>query len=329
MAPNDRATQQSTNPHVSDSGLGDDLRSFLGDASPAPAKSPRVRDLRPTFRAVPGSNPGLPGTKAFAPHRSDSRASGRPGRPARARLDRAPAAVARADDSEGRNVALQPANGSGTAAECTAEPTDARPGGRGVRGRLGRKASQAVRAGSKTRGAGDEATIGTKTRGAKGKSAKADGVEDKSAPKYVPTEAERQDARRLFREIGQRFNQNRKKSKTAAYTAYRHDLMENMDTLIMGGATDLKEITVMITNLEQYTRETEAESTETPATILGRWLRMDAAEIAELEKGSVVAVGEVEEEVEEEAEEEESGEQIDELDSSADPADDGDSEAVS
>ena len=99
----------------------------------------------------------------------------------------------------------------------------------------------------------------------------------------VPTETERADARRLFREIGERFNDNRKKSKTAAYSGYRHDLMANLDTLVMGGALDLKDATTIITNLEQYTKETEAESTETPATILGRWLRMDASEIAGLE----------------------------------------------
>jgi hypothetical protein len=106
-------------------------------------------------------------------------------------------------------------------------------------------------------------------------------------PRLVPTETERSDARRLFREIGETFNRNRKKSKTAAYAAFRHDLMANLDTLIMGGALDLKEATAIITNLEQYTKETETESTETPATILGRWLRMDATEVAELEAGAV------------------------------------------
>ena len=135
--------------------------------------------------------------------------------------------------------------------------------------------------------------------------------------RLVPTEEQRADARHLFREIGETFNVNRKKSKTAAYAAYRHDLMANLDTLIMGGAIDLKEVTTVITNLEQYTKETEAESTETPATVLGRWLRMDASEVAGLEVGAPVA------------EEEESGEEIDELDAAADPADDGDSEAIS
>jgi hypothetical protein len=84
--------------------------------------------------------------------------------------------------------------------------------------------------------------------------------------------------------------------------------MDNMDVLIMGGAIDLKEVTSVITGLEQYTKETEAESTETPATILGRWLRMDAAEIASLVVASDEAVEEleVEGEIEPELEEDES-----------------------
>jgi hypothetical protein len=132
-------------------------------------------------------------------------------------------------------------------------------------------------------------------------------VEPKAAaPRViVPTESERSNATRLFRQIGKTFNENRKKSKTAAYAAYRHDLMENLDTLIMGGAIDLKEVTTVITNLEQYTKETEAESTETPATILGRWLRMSVEEAAGLE---VAAVEEPVEELDEEL-----GEEIDEL----------------
>lgn len=72
----------------------------------------------------------------------------------------------------------------------------------------------------------------------------------------------------------------------------------------MGGAVELKELTALITNLEQYTKETEAESTETPATVLGRWLRMSPAEIAELEARRPAA--------EEEPEEEEGDEESDE-----------------
>jgi len=83
--------------------------------------------------------------------------------------------------------------------------------------------------------------------------------------------------------------------------------MANLDTLVMGGALDLKDATTIITNLEQYTKETEAESTETPATILGRWLRMDASEIAGLEvpvEEEVGSIGANEEEGEDEGVEE-------------------------
>jgi hypothetical protein len=132
--------------------------------------------------------------------------------------------------------------------------------------------------------------------------------EPKSQPKLIPTENERASATRLFREIGQRFNENRKKSKTAAYAGFRHDLMDNLDKLVMGGAIDLKEVTSIITNLEQYTKETEAEATETPATILGRWLRMDAAEVAGLVPVEEVVEAEENLEVEEVEEvEEETG----------------------
>lgn len=129
-----------------------------------------------------------------------------------------------------------------------------------------------------------------------------------TATRLLPTESERADARRLFREIGERFNVNRKKSKTAAYSGYRHDLMANLDTLVMGGALDLKDATTIITNLEQYTKETEAESTDTPATILGKWLRMDASEIGDLESPVVEAPGEEVVELEEDVESEESAE---------------------
>jgi len=105
--------------------------------------------------------------------------------------------------------------------------------------------------------------------------------------------------------------------------------MANLDTLVMGGALDLKDATTIITNLEQYTKETEAESTETPATVLGRWLRMEPGEIGELE---VPVASNVDEDVDETAADEtsgvddvESGEEVDELDSAADPLHAGDS----
>ena len=294
---NDRTTSKQISPNLPDSGLGDDLRSFLGDPSSTSTK-PRTRNLRATFRPVPT---GFPGTRAFSPRRADRGEAGAARPAARSRLDRAPAAAARADNPARRRAALQPAERPSPTSQQPAQPADAGSGGGRVRGRVGRKPDQAVAAGG----------VPGRGKAAKDKPVKASGADDadaldstqladKSAPKYVPTETERARATNLFREIGERFNQNRKKSKASAYAAYRHDLMANLDTLIMGGAIDLKEVTTVVTNLEQYTKETEAESTETPATILGRWLRMEPGEVAELEKGAIVEEEVVEEEVEDE-----------------------------
>ena len=315
----DRATSQQNNPNIPDAGLGDDLRSFL--AKPVSDKPARNRNLLPTFRVIPGDqvsagpapDPGFPGTRSFAPsrsasvpapHRLDLRAAGRDSQSARQWLDHTSKVAPSPDDPAGRGAAVLAAGGA-TAPVGSAQPAAEGGAGRRLRGRP---------AGSKTGGGKKkkqiEASLPLPKAIAKLIPKDAGGP---TPPRVlVPTETERADARRLFREIGERFNDNRKKSKTAAYSGYRHDLMANLDTLVMGGALDLKDATTIITNLEQYTKETEAESTETPATILGRWLRMDASELAGLE----VSV------------EEESGEEVNELEPLPDPADNGDSEAV-
>lgn len=87
-------------------------------------------------------------------------------------------------------------------------------------------------------------------------------------------------ARNLFREIGARFNENRRKSKATAYERYQHDLMENMDTLVLGGVIELKEITATITNLEQYMRDNTGDQGKSQAQLLAEWLRVPVADIA-------------------------------------------------
>ncbi len=280
----DRSTRDSISAFLSDTGSGPSVRPVPDDAD----RPARIRNLRATFRPTPGggigsaladADPGFPGTRAFGAtlpsHSSDGRASGGTLQSTPERNDGAPALGARADVAARRNATIQAAIDRAIG-QRTALPADARPDGGGIRRRIGRppgsgkKKEKPVKA---VKPAPLPAAI-------KKLVPKTD--EPKISPKLIPTESERQDARRLFREIGQRFNDNRKKSKTAAYAGFRHDLMDNLDTLVMGGAIDLKEATTIITNLEQYTRETEQESTETPATILGRWLRMDAAEVAGL-----------------------------------------------
>ena len=308
---NDNSTAKRTHPDLSDNGLGDDLRSFLAE----PAKPARTRNLRPTFRATPST--GFPGTTAFQAHRLDSRANGSDRGAARVRPVGQSADTQGSDPAPGRRTALQQA-GSGSSTVGTAIPADTGAATGKVRGRGSEGARTAGEARSSTAGRrGRPPGSGKKGQPVENKPLplpaaikKLVGISDATpaAPKIIPTEEQRADARRLFREIGQKFNENRKKSKTAAYAGYRHDLMDNMDVLIMGGAIDLKEVTSVITGLEQYTKETEAESTETPATILGRWLRMDAAEIASLVVASDEAVEEleVEGEIEPELEEDES-----------------------
>jgi hypothetical protein len=322
----DRATEQSISAFLSEPGGSPSVRSVSDDAD----RPARKRQLRVTFRTAPsagdpGSDPGFPGTRTFAPHRPDRREAGGTVAGAGIRIDEAPADRESPDDLARRDSAILE-TGPAAAAVGASEPAAARAGGRGVRGR-GSEGARTTVGSADRRGAS-----GARGRPKKEKSTQASiplpAAIKKLVPKtepttppastrIAPTESERADARRLFREIGQRFNLNRKKSKTAAYAAFRHDLMDNLDTLIMGGALDLKEATTIITNLEQYTRETEQESTETPATILGRWLRMEPGEVVGLEPAAV-----------EEVVEEESGEEIDELEPLPDPADNGNSEAV-
>ncbi len=329
----DRTNRQQTGADLSDGGLGADLLDFPSQPAaagkPEPKSEPRPergaesrakRQLRATFRSAPdsGGDPGFPGTKSFsiAARRPDSGAPGRTVQSAPAGNDDASTSPARANDLEGWRASIQQA-GADARAVGAAVAADQGPEGGRVRGRRAGRPPAAATAAEKKPAKGGP-PIPAAIKKLIPKTEPADG--SSASPRIAPTEAQCADARRLFREIGQRFNENRKKSKTAAYAGYRHDLMDNMDTLIMGGAIDLKEVTSVITGLEQYTKETEAESTETPATILGRWLRMDAAEVAELEP----AVETAEEEIEEE-----SGEEVDELDAATDPGHAGDGHAVS
>ena len=318
----DRTTRESISAFLSDAGSSESVRSFLGDSA-STDKPIRTRQLRATFRPVPtgdgsvvigtdftsASDPGFPGTRAFAPRSADRRAAGGTVGGEGIGLDQAPADSSSADTSARRDATVQAAIDRAIGKRA-GESAGTRAAGGRVRGRRGPSGAKSVAVG----------TAGGRPKKEKSASArpalpaaikklvpKSDSSASASAPRVAPTEAQRADARRLFREIGQRFNENRKKSKTAAYAGYRHDLMDNMDTLIMGGAIDLKEVTTVITGLEQYTKETEAESTETPATILGRWLRMEPGEVGELE-----ARGPVGEEEPGEVEEEESGEEDEE-----------------
>jgi DNA topoisomerase VI subunit B len=87
----------------------------------------------------------------------------------------------------------------------------------------------------------------------------------------VASPAERQTARDLLSEIGKRFAENRKKSKSKAFESYQQDLANNSGTLVMGGAVTLKELTVLLMDLEAYMKSTVREG-ETAATRLQKFL---------------------------------------------------------
>lgn len=261
----DRATRESISAFLSDAGSSESVRAVPDDTG----KPARSRNLRASFRATP---------KSFSAHDTHGRSPGTTLESAAAGADAAPAPAARANNLKGWRAAIQQ-TGRDAGAERPAQPAAAGSDGGGIRRRPGRPLGSGKKKEEST-AAGLPKDIA--------KLVPKDAQAVAPSPRLVPTESERSDARRLFREIGETFNNNRKLSKTKAYAAFRHDLMANLDTLIMGGAIDLKEATTIITNLEQYTKETEAESTETPATILGRWLRMDATEVAGLEVGAVV-----------------------------------------
>jgi hypothetical protein len=311
----DRATRDSIADFLSNGTGGKSSPAVDGNggdpvaADGKPATTPRTRQLRTSFR-----------TAAFESRPLDGRPVGGSLEPASPGPDGAPATAARAKHFKGWRTSLQQTGGS-PSTDKPVQPADASAAGGRVRGRGAAEPGPAAEgdrttassAGRRGRPKKDQTQAIPKLPKAIAKLIPRNGGDVASVAslsKLVPTETERSSATRLFREIGETFNKNRKKSKTAAYAAFRHDLMANLDTLIMGGAIDLKEATTIITNLEQYTKETEAESTETPATILGRWLRMDAVEVVGL---SVETVEEVVED------EENSGEEIDELDSLPDP----------
>ena len=325
----DRATGQPPSNHTADPGSSPSLRPVPLDPAPQCAGRGK-RQLRATFRGGPADPSPFPPALPSRP--PDPRAAGRAVPSEGAGTDLPPASPPRPDDPARRGAAVQPGDQPAASPLGPAESAAPGSGGGRVRGRVrGGTGSGAAGKRKQTQaGPALPADIRKLMNHQQATSSPPDGSTP-SAYAAVraalgPSDSERADARRLFREMGEKFNERRKKSKTAAYAGYRHDLMENLDTLIMGGAIDLKEVTTVITNLEQYTKETEQESTETPATILGRWLRMEPGEVRELERGAEESM---EEEVDEQVEDSESVDSGNELDSPPDPPDDGDGEAVS
>jgi hypothetical protein len=93
------------------------------------------------------------------------------------------------------------------------------------------------------------------------------------------SEEDRQHAREMFHEIGATFNKNRKKSKASAYEQYQRDLMAHSEELVMGEAISLKELTSIVTDLEQYMRDNTNDQGKSQAQLLAEWLTVPMKEI--------------------------------------------------
>jgi hypothetical protein len=93
------------------------------------------------------------------------------------------------------------------------------------------------------------------------------------------SEEDRQHAREMFHEIGATFNRNREKSKASAYEQYQRDLMAHSEELVMGEAISLKELTSIVTDLEQYMRDNTSDQGKSQAQLLAEWLTVPMKEI--------------------------------------------------
>lgn len=74
--------------------------------------------------------------------------------------------------------------------------------------------------------------------------------------------------------IGNDFALNRQKSKSKAFETYQRDLATNAGTLVMGGAVTLKELTVLLMDLEAFMKSTLKEGVS-PGELLAQFLRGD------------------------------------------------------
>lgn len=80
----------------------------------------------------------------------------------------------------------------------------------------------------------------------------------------------------LMTRIGNDFALNRQKSKSKAFETYQRDLATNAGTLVMGGAVTLKELTVLLMDLEAFMKSTLKEGVS-PGELLAQFLRGDLA----------------------------------------------------
>ena len=92
------------------------------------------------------------------------------------------------------------------------------------------------------------------------------------------TPAERNKAKDVLDAIGNRFAENRRRSKSEAYVIYQRDLAENAHFLIAGGLMSLKELSELFLRLEEH-RKADHQQGKSAATFLAEWLSGGGPEI--------------------------------------------------
>lgn len=87
---------------------------------------------------------------------------------------------------------------------------------------------------------------------------------------------DRQKARTILAEIGDRFADNRKKGRSNAYETYQEDIARNLNYLIAGGLMSMKEASELFMKLEDFRRQ--STQGRTPVEALAEFLRGDLEE---------------------------------------------------
>lgn len=81
------------------------------------------------------------------------------------------------------------------------------------------------------------------------------------------------DAQRLYQEIWDRFDQNRKRGKSFAYTNLLHDYAKYGSYLVCSGIIGAKEHFQLITQTEEYIKSEDSSTQEDAREVIGSWLR--------------------------------------------------------
>lgn len=84
------------------------------------------------------------------------------------------------------------------------------------------------------------------------------------------------EAQKLYQEIWDRFDENRKRGKSFAYTNLLHDYAKYGSYLVCSGLIGAKEHFQLITQTEEYIKTDETTNTQEDAReVIGSWLRGD------------------------------------------------------